>query len=151
MTQRFNAFIPFVLKWECDYPSDKSGQFSDDKSDPGGRTRWGIDASSHPGVDIVNLTCEDALAIYFEEWKKEGIEAMAPKLGECFYNCCVNCGVSRAQKILALASGGSWSDFIDYQESFYTKLAANRPSLAKFLKGWLNRTADLKNYLQLAS
>lgn len=148
MTPRFNAFLPFVLKWECSWPDDKTGQLSRDPDDPGGTTRWGIDAASHPGVDIVNLSYEGAVAIYFLEWSREQIETMPGKLGEAYFNACVNCGVSRAQKILALATPGTYSNFIDYQESFYTRLAAQRPALAKFLEGWLNRTADLRVFLK---
>lgn len=149
MTPRFNAFIPFILSEECDYPHDQTGQPSNDPSDPGGVTRWGIDKNSHPNVDIINLDYGNAVMIYFNEWQQESIETMPGKLGEVYYNSCVNCGISRAQKILVQASPGTASDFIDYQESFYTRLAAQRPSLAKYLKGWLNRTSDLRTYLKL--
>ena len=148
MTPRFNNFIPFVLKWECDWPADQTGQLSRDPQDPGGTTRWGIDAASHPGVNVVNLTYAQALGIYFDEWTKDGIESMAPKLGEVFFNACVNCGIARSNTILHQASPGGYTDFLDYQESFYHRLATARPSLGKFLKGWLNRTQDLRKFLE---
>lgn len=148
-TPRFDNFIGFILKWECSWPDDKSGQLSRDPEDPGGTTKWGIDAASHPGVDVVSLSRDDAVIIYFSEWGKNNIENMATALGEVYYNCCINCGTSRAQKLLAQASPGTALDFLDYQESFYTQLVAARPSLSKFLKGWLNRTSDLKKFLKL--
>lgn len=40
------------------------GGFTDNPSDPGGATKWGISRRSHPDVDIVSLTEEGAKAIY---------------------------------------------------------------------------------------
>jgi hypothetical protein len=36
------------------------------------------------------------------------------------------------------------SVFLDGQEAFYRRLVERRPRLKKFLKGWLNRTGDLR-------
>ena len=36
---------------------------------------------------------------------------------------------------------------LDAREAFYRNLADNKPSSKVFLKGWLNRTNDLKKYL----
>ena len=33
------------------------------------------------------------------------------------------------------------------EEAFYRRLAAARPVLQKYLKGWLNRTADLRRFV----
>jgi lysozyme family protein len=149
MTPRCANFLPFVLKWECNWPEDKTGELSNDPRDPGGLTRWGIDQRAHPAVDVRNLTYDDATAIYAQEWNKEGCEALAPRLGEAFYDACVNCGLSRANQFLVASS--DWQGFIDAREAFYRRLAAARPALGKFLEGWLNRTADLRKYLATSS
>ena len=39
--------------------------------------------------------------------------------------------------------------FIDAQAFFYRWIAAARPRMAKFLKGWLNRLNDLRHFLNL--
>lgn len=44
------------------------GGFTDNPSDPGKATKWGISQRSHPEVDIVNLTEEGAKAIYKRDY-----------------------------------------------------------------------------------
>lgn len=146
MTTRFLNFCNgFVLPHECGWPSDKSGQPSNDPRDPGGYTRFGIDQRSHPNVDVRDLTYPQALDLYAQDWTTDGCETMAPKLGEVFYDAAVNCGLSRAKQFLAASTG--WSDYIDAREAFYRRLVKARPALSKFLPGWINRTADLRRYL----
>jgi lysozyme family protein len=141
MSPRFLAFIPFIFKWE--------GGYDNDPDDPGGETKYGIDHRSHPNVDIKNLTKDGAQQIYWESyWVKYGCEDLPPKLGEVVFNACVNCGAGRAQKLVD-QSGPDASAFVAAQDSFYHRLAAAKPALRKFLRGWLNRTRDLRKYLQL--
>lgn len=144
---RFDTFYPFLVKWEA--VRDKKGRIivENDPDDPGGATFLGIDQRSHPQVNVYKLTEADARGIYRSEWEARGIDTMAAKLGEVYFNCCVNCGVGRARKILA--NNHTASTFLDAQDAFYRALANSRPSLSKFLRGWLNRTADLRKFLQL--
>ena len=138
MTERFLKFIPFIFKWE--------GGYDNDKDDPGGETKFGIDKRSHPREDIRNLTKERATQIYFESyWQPNGCEAMPQRLGEVYFNACVNCGAGRAHSLLAKA--GDWERFLRLQEDFYHRLAVARPASRKYLKGWLNRLYDLKKTL----
>lgn len=139
MTPRFLKFCDsFVLDWECDWPRQTDGDPSDDPDDPGGYTRWGIDASSHPSVNVRDLTHAQALVIYFGEWTREGIESMPDKLGEAFFDSCVNCGFPRARTFLEKSNtaGG----LISARENFYRRLVKSRPKFKKYLRGWLNRT-----------
>ena len=141
-SRRFTAFMPFIFKWE--------GGYDNDPDDPGGETKYGIDKRSHPEVDIRNLTREGALEIYWRAyWVKYGCEWLAGPVGEVFFNACVNCGAGRARQLLAATptphSGGG---FLDAQEAFYRRLVAARPALGKYLKGWLNRTADLRRWAE---
>ena len=147
MTDRFLKFIPFIFKWENEYNKDGTVRTEHDPDDPGGTTKYGIDQRSHPHVDIENLTEDQAKAIYFNEWDKEGCEAMPPNLGEVYFNACVNTGVGRAQKLLATADGDP-AEFLRAQTAFYENLAQN-PRRAKYLRGWLNRVNDLREFLKL--
>jgi len=143
MTQRFLRFIPFILKWE--------GGYDNDPDDPGGETKFGIDKRSHPNVDIKNLTKEAATEIYWHEyWVKNGCEWKPEPLGEVFFNACVNCGAGRARTLLGdPASPRTAADFLAAQDAFYRRLSEARPALRKFLKGWLNRTSDLRRFFGL--
>lgn len=142
MTSRFLNMIPFLWEWE-------GTRFENDPDDPGGATKFGIDQRSHPNVDIRNLTEDEAKEIYWNEyWQRYGCERYAFPMGEVVFNCCVNAGFGRVQKILA-AGGRTAGAFLKQQDAFYRRLAKARPRSAKFLQGWLNRTASLRTLLKI--
>jgi lysozyme family protein len=142
LSKRFDAMMPFIFKWEGE-------TYENDPDDPGGPTKYGIDSRSHPGVDIRRLTKEDASAIYYKDyWLRYRCEGYAFKLGECIFNCAVNCGIGRVNKILATGAKTA-TDFLDEQEAFYRRLVVARPKSQKYLKGWLNRTNALRRLLAL--
>lgn len=156
MTPRFLKIIPWLFQWE-------GVKFENDPDDPGGATKFGVDLrsylSDHPGAsvkDILNLTADQAQQIYWDDyWNRYHCEDMPYPLGEVYFNCCVNCGLSRARTLFQQATGDPKpavvaTNFLDYQDSFYRRLAAARPSSGKFLAGWLNRTADLRKFLSIA-
>ena len=149
MTRRFLDFLPYIFKWECVYDAKGNVVSENDPDDPGGETKYGIDRRSHPGVDVAHLTQEEAAEIYWREyWVKNGCELHAKPLGEVFFNACVNCGPGRAQSILhATPSPHTAAGFLEEQEAFYRRLVAARPKLGKFLKGWLRRTEDLREFV----
>jgi lysozyme family protein len=143
---RFLAFLPFIFKWE--------GGYDNDPDDPGGETKYGIDKRSHPTVDIKALTKAGATEIYWREyWQKNECEDLPAKVGEVYFNACVNCGAGRAKKLLHTLTFKSVvrgaGKFLDEQEAFYRRLVAAKPDLKKFQRGWLNRTADLRITLGL--
>lgn len=151
---RFTKFIPFIFAHECVFAHGHGGDYryvipENVAGDSGGVTKWGIDKSGHPNLSteqIKNLTLEQATSIYYGEWQRYNCDHYAAGLAEAFFNCCVNCGESRANRILAkgIHTGEA---FLDEQEAFYRRLADARPSLEKFLTGWLARTNDLRNWI----
>lgn len=155
MTPRFEAFMPFILQEECNYPTRTDGEPSNDPDDPGGYTKFGIDQASHsePGnvIDVKNLTYEMAMQVYFDYpsqgWLQCLIENRPAKLGEAYFNCVVNAGPGAARKIALQASPGNYTDFLDYQESYYISLTKKNLHLAKFLPDWLGRTRRLRTFL----
>jgi hypothetical protein len=152
---RFTHFLPWILKWETVFKKGHYGDYSyaiseNDPSDPGGLTKFGIDKASHPGININRITLESATNIYWQEWQKDDIESLKDGLGEVFFNACINCGRGRANQFLHNPGHpNDGSGFLDAQEAYYKRLVNARPSLGKFLTGWLNRTADLRKYLNL--
>jgi hypothetical protein len=136
MTEFFrNKVIPFLWEWE-------GTTYENDPDDPGGATKYGIDQRSHPDVDIKNLTADRAVDIYWSEWIKYAADSLPYPLDWVFFDCCVNCGVGRANEFLN-ASGRDPAKFQDLRRQFYVNLAARRPTSQKFLKGWMARVDDL--------
>jgi len=136
MTSRFkNVIIPWLFDHE-------GRDYEDDKDDPGGCTKFGIDQRSHPSVDIKNLTAEEATDIYWMEWVKDGCEHLPSPLDWLFFDASVNCGVGRAQQFLT-ASARDPQKYQQERIDFYNRLADQKPRLAKFRKGWISRVIDL--------
>ena len=122
MTARFkNVIIPWLFDHE-------GRSFENDKDDPGGATRYGIDQRSHPNVDIKNLTAEQATDLYWNEWIKDGCEHLPSPLDWIFFDACVNCGIGRAQQFLN-SSARDPKKFQQERIDFYNRLADQKPIL----------------------
>jgi hypothetical protein len=138
------------MKEECSWPEDRSGQYSNTPGDPGGPTKFGIDQRSSPRVNIRQLTYDQAMEIYWNQyWVGHGVEEHAYPLGEAFMNSCVNGGHPDVWVKL-----GDAKKFIEAQEQYYKDLCAywkrkGKPDPYKFLPDWLGRTARLRTYLHL--
>ena len=134
------------------------GGYVNDPSDPGGETKYGISKRSFPGLDIANLTKEQAEAIYRTHfWLFDGVlsQPVANKLFNEYVNMEHN-AIKMAQRTLTLTEDGVFgpatlkavnsedpvsflqryrNELVDY----YLRLVEENPAEAKYLKGWLNR------------
>ncbi len=82
------------------------GQLSDDPSDPGSLTRWGISQASFPRTDINALTKDDALLIYRRYfWEKLHCDELPVVLAPAVMDTGVNMGVYAAISLLQSALG----------------------------------------------
>lgn len=154
---RFSNIFEWMLPWECTFLKGHVGDYNyvsveNDASDPGGRTKFGLDHRSHPDINLDQLTLAEAKQVYLDSyWSLYGCEDRAYPMGEVIFNCAVNAGYGRVQKILAvLGVNATAKGFLDEQEAFYRRLVQARPSSTKFLKGWLNRTRALRAHLGLS-
>jgi lysozyme family protein len=152
----FNKAVKFVLANE--------GEFSDDPNDTGGVTKYGISQRSYPDWDIPNLTEEDAIAIYKQDfWPpyKDFDDKLATKL----FDLAVNMGHKRAVQILQRALQCLGAKIVDdgilgpvtksavnlanedllltaiksEAAGVYRNLTTTNKTQQKFLKGWLRR------------
>lgn len=170
MTDLFRkTIIPWLFKWE-------GTSYENDPDDPGGATKFGIDKRSHPSLNIKNLTAEQATEIYWDEyWVRWKCDDFPFPMNWVWFDTCVNCGIGRSLKCLPSGYGltrtlayssnpdarkhkAEWvgkakatspSAFLDQRDAFYRRLAESRPSSQKYLKGWLNRTEDLRKTLHI--
>lgn len=132
----FDRAVSFVLAHE--------GGYVNDPADPGGETKYGISKRSYPYLDIPSLTVEQARTIYYRDyWEPSGAAELPMPLAAAVLDTAVNQGVAKSRSILT-ASRGDFTAYLDLREQAYRALAEARPTLAKFLFGWLNRVADLR-------
>jgi lysozyme family protein len=130
-------------------------------------------------AQIRNLTEDQALDIYYAgEWPESHAAELAAPLGEISFDMTVLDGRGRAMRALQNACGltgadidGSWGPttrkaaadsaedadqlmraadrMLDWRAARYHNLVEDNPKLAKFLKGWLNRTDALREFLNV--
>lgn len=163
----FDEALSFSLKWEggdavTNHPADK-----------GGLTKWGISQAANPDLDIANLTYEDAQRIYRERyWVPGGCDVLPYPVNITHFDACVNHRMSTAVKLLqrgagALADGVLGPKtlsavqamnphllaiaMITERERYYRGIVENDPTQAVFLRGWLNRAADLMELVRKGS
>lgn len=137
------------------------------KADPGGETKFGISKRSYPGVDIANLTKQQASDIYYRDWwiplQLDQIQddAIAVKILDTCVNVGSRAGVKILQKALrnvgegvevdgiigrqtiAAANRADADDLLRHmqrlQAEYYQRLIQRNPKLKQFERGWINR------------
>lgn len=142
--------------------AEGNASVTNDPDDSGGLTKFGISAVSHPHLDILSLTREQARAIYEDEYlKKPGIDQIEPAfLRDNVLDFAVNCGIPVAIRTLQLLLGVERDGQIGpdtlaaiaatdakvlnnklcaARESYYFSLAQAHPKNRKFLRGWRAR------------
>ncbi|MHB8602203.1 MAG: glycoside hydrolase family 108 protein [Nitrosotalea sp.] len=143
----FKNSLAFVLKEEVG--SAKNGGYTNDPTDPGGETKYGISKRAHPNVDIANLTPQQAADIYANEyWDALGCDNLTYPYSCVVFDSGVNCGVSRAAGWLRKST--SINDYLALRRQYYIDIINKNTSLMKYAKGWWNRMADLRKLVQIA-
>lgn len=129
MERNFKKALDFVLRWE--------GEYSNNPSDPGGETKYGISKKAYPGLDVSSLTLEKATEIYQRDyWGPIGGDDLKEGFDVAAFDSAVNCGVRIT--LAWLSKSSSAMDLIMYRLSHYINL--NKPM---FLRGWVNRLLAL--------
>ena len=142
---------------------EREGGYVNDPDDPGGETKYGISKKAYPNVDIKNLTVDDAVELYKDDyWLPAKIERLPDKLQGQYFDMVVNQGIAKSSKILQRACNGKNKDKIKvdgkvgpntikatvklepdrlraYRIMEYARLAMTRPELEKYYYGWVKR------------
>lgn len=148
----FDSLIDRVLSHE--------GGYVNHPEDPGGETKFGIAKRSYPGVDIKNLTREQAIEIYRTDfWQRVQGDQLPPALVFQVLDAAVNHGVGNAVRWMQRAAGVADDGVIGPMTLaavkrcdtadlvlkfnaerlvFYTKLS----NFDAFGRGWTRRVAD---------
>ena len=120
------------------------GGYTNDPTDAGGETKWGISKRAHPDVDIANLSLEDALAIYREAyWDFYKLYNFPSPLCIAMFDAFVQHNPNRVLEWIP-KDYSDWKSFIDKRRLFYLRLIEKNPSQIKFKRGWMNRLNDLE-------
>jgi len=99
MRDNFVSSLNFVLAHECVYAPGHYNDLNfvvceDVPGDAGGCTKFGIDAASHPGVNIPDLTLARATSLYHDgEWTQCSGDSLPAGIDTAVFDCAVNNGV----------------------------------------------------------
>lgn len=64
-------------------------------------TKFGISCAAYPDLDVANLTCDAAKALYQRDyWERIGGDRLPPALGLLVFDAAINNGVGRAARWL---------------------------------------------------
>lgn len=154
------------------------GGYVNDPKDPGGETNLGVtkaawaDYLGRPIADgeMKELTKEVVKPFYKKMyWDKVHGDALPTGLDYLAFDFAVNAGTGQAAKFVQRAVGATAdgvvgpatlalvaktdpheliAGFTGQKEAFYKDLAARKPDLSKFLKGWLVRTSTVSTVAQ---
>ena len=140
------------------------GGYVNDKNDPGGETNWGISKRSYPKVDIKNLTRNQAITIYYQDfWLPSHAEELSDGAGYQLLDSAVNSGISQsirfAQRALGVADDGyygphtleafrnaSETDFIMLFNAERLDFMRKLKVWSRFGSGWAGRIAQNLRY-----
>ncbi len=143
----FRTALAFTLKWEVG--NKPNGGYTNDPTDPGGETKYGIAKRYHPSLDIKNLTPEQAASIYATEyWDAAGCDSLSFPFNAAVFDTSVNCGVQRALDWMKQAQ--DVNIFLGLRKQFYYDQVNKVPTKIKYLKGWIARLADLQKLVDIA-
>ncbi len=180
----FQGAIKFILPHEEEFTRGHWGDDSKEEyvatenvpGDSGSTTRYGIDQTSHPSVDVANLTRDQAVQIYRNEWDAHNLDALPDKLAIIAFDVWVNGGhaslwLQHAYNVThpggdQLVEDGQLGthSLMDFNECSTDEInaivkvfleernirfeaLARSAARAKFLAGWEQRDADLAKLL----
>ena len=167
----FEQAYAFVRKWE--------GGDSDPRPGDPNPTSRGLTQATYDGLaatfgwpqqPVFTLTEEQVRTAYAALWSQALCNTLPHPLGWVHFDAVVNCGPERAVKLLQLAVGeradGAFGPktaaairkadartaataALINRDRFYQDLAKQKADKAHWLRGWLNRTKDLRKAVGL--
>lgn len=114
------------------------GGYSNDPDDPGGETNMGISRRSYPHEDIKNLTRDQAIQIYYNDyWLAPGIYKLPGAFQAKVFNIGVLIGEQTAKNLLVGCN--TMDEYRQVLVKHFEAIVIKHPVCAKYLKGWTRR------------
>jgi lysozyme family protein len=154
----FSRCIKVILRNE--------GGYVNHPNDPGGETNFGIAKKFYPEEDIKNMTKERATYLYYKDYwipmNLKGIqnEELVLQVFDFGVNAGIKTSIRILQRLVGVADDGIIGkittkvvndqpiELVDKfkmrRKIFYMNLAAKKPKLQVFLRGWLRRVDHTK-------
>lgn len=142
MRENFKRAVGFAL--------EKEGYRVNDPRDPGKLTIWGISVVYHPAeVAKMARMSKEAAYQYASEiyrnkyWLPCRCDDLPYPEDWVVFDIAINPGV----KLVGLLRG-DWKDYLFQRIGYYSDLVRKRPYKLMYLRGWINRTLELKKLIE---
>jgi lysozyme family protein len=152
----------------CDGTNRHACGYTNDQFDSGGVTKYGIAQNKNPNVNVEDLDWEGAKVVYYSDyWLAGSCDKLPGRVAALHFDGCINNGVSRAAKFLQKAvnvspDGDIGQDTLDalagfddidvcnkicdQREQFYRDIVLAKPTQSKYLRGWLRRISEMRDF-----
>lgn len=130
----FNVAVGRVISHE--------GEYSNDPNDPGRETKFGISKRAYPNLDVKNLTREQAIEIYYNDyWRPLKDLAINDYVRFHLFDYAVNSGVNQAIKtyLKIYLRGKNDLHVVMLLTTERLKFLKTLPSWRNFGGGWIQR------------
>ena len=138
----------------------REGGYVNRKTDRGGPTNKGVTQTTYnsyrrskdlPTKDVKEISQQEVEDIYYNNYyKASGADKIEnPRLALYVFDTAVLHGVYGAKQILK-KSGGDLDKFEQLRREHYYREVEKEPSQKEYLRGWLNRVDNLKDYAKTA-
>lgn len=115
----------------------------------GAAVKYGVNAAYNPGIDVSNLTPEEARAIYKTNyWDAIGADKLPPVIQGAAFDTAILAGPDRAKDMLKEA-GGDPEKFMDLRDQYLNSLvAANPAKYGRYAQTWAERDEALRSDIE---
>jgi lysozyme family protein len=142
--------------------------YVNDPFDRGGETKFGVAKRANVDLNITTLTWAQAKDVYFRRyWLAGRCDRLPNRIAVLHFDGCVNHGNHRAITFLQRAAGTSPDGIIgpmtlgrirdsdpfalcnqicDLREQFYRNIVARDATQGRFLRGWLRRIDEMRQF-----
>lgn len=138
----------------------REGGYVNRKTDRGGPTNKGVTQTTYnsyrrskdlPTKDVKEISQQEVEDIYYNNYyKASGADKIEnPRLALYVFDTAILHGVYGAKQILK-KSGGDLDKFEQLRREHYYREVEKEPSQREYLRGWLNRVDNLKDYAKTA-
>ena len=179
-SQAFESAVDHVMRYEVggfwnlnadgvmDGTNARNCGYTNDPTDAGGETKFGIAKNKNPSVDVTNLDWEGAKAVYYKSyWLVGHCDELPGCIAALHFDGAINNGPGTAAKFLqnavnvtadgaigpgtlAAVNAGDpiaiSNSVCDQRIQYYKNIVARKPEQAKYLAGWTRRIEEMRTF-----
>lgn len=166
----WNLDTPGVREGLIDTPAQRRAVgYTNDPTDHGGETKFGIAGKANPDLDIRSLDWDAVCRVYYKRyWLPGDCQDLPSRLAALHFDGCIQHSITRAatfiqravgvkddgdigpatiKAVLALDEIDVCHAVCDARALFYHQIVDKTPDQIKYLNGWLRRVEEMRTFV----